>query len=123
MSSEERQYKELTLSDRKALFASPYVTCKEGKVEHGQKVRSALKFSVAPKTVSRVWEGICSVMENSLVEKMELEQLQLFEQRTLLLRQFPDRVFESRKKGRVGKKRVHDHNVLKERTMNVPLND
>jgi hypothetical protein len=76
MSNKERQYKELTLSDRKALFASRYVTCKDGKVEHGQKVRSALKFEVASKTVSRVWEDICSVMENHLVEKMELEQLQ-----------------------------------------------
>jgi hypothetical protein len=123
MSSKEKQYKELTLSDRKALFASLYVTCKDGKVEHGQKMRSALRFDVAPKTVSRVWEDICSVMEAHLVEHMELEHLQLFEQRTLPLRMFPDHVFQSRKKGRVGKKRVHDRNVLRERIMNVPLND
>jgi hypothetical protein len=32
-------------------------------------------------------------------------------------------VFENRKKGRVGKKKVHDRNVLKERVLNVPLND
>jgi hypothetical protein len=75
MSTKERQYKELTfLSDRKALFASLYVTCKDGKIEHGQKVRIALKFDVAPKTVSGIWEDIGSVMEAHLVEHMELEQ-------------------------------------------------
>jgi hypothetical protein len=123
MSVKERHYKELTLSDRKALFASLYVTCKDGKIEHGQKVRTALKFEVAPKTVSRVWEDICSVMESHLVEHMELERLHLFEERTLPLRHFPDHVFDNRKKGRVGRKKVHDRNVLKERTKNVPLNE
>jgi hypothetical protein len=32
-------------------------------------------------------------------------------------------VFENQKKERVGRKRVHDCNVLKERTLNVPLNE
>jgi hypothetical protein len=62
-------------------------------------------------------------MESHLVERIKLEQLQLFEQRTLPLRLFPNHVFQSRKKGSVGKKQVHDQIVLKERTLNVPLND
>ena len=123
MESKDKGYKELTLSDRRAIFSILYMTCKHGKVEHGKKVRVAEQFNVHPRTVNRVWAETCSVMEAHLINEMELERLSLFDQRMLPIINFPDFVFDSAKKGNVGRKKVYDREVLGERLLNVPLNE
>ena len=115
-------YTELTLNDRKTIFGILWSSCRNGK-QNGEKVKVAKSFQVAPITVTRVWDDVCSVMEAHLIKEMSLEGLHFFDERTLPLRIFPDHVFEPRKKGRVGRKIKYDRAALKERVLNVPLND
>jgi hypothetical protein len=114
--------KELSLNDRKAMFALLWVACKHGKIEHGKKVSVATQFQVAPKTVTRVWEHILSVMQAHLIKELMFEELQQFDNWMLPLRMFPDHVFEAGKKGKVGRKKV-DREVLAEKTLNVPTQE
>ena len=86
-------------------------------------MKVATQFNVAPRTISRVWEHTCSVMEAHLCETMETDDLTLFDTKMLPLIRFPDHVFETRKKGRVGKKKVHDRHILKEMTENIPTTE
>jgi hypothetical protein len=105
------------------MFGILWMSCKDGKIAHGQKVKVTGSFNVAPRTVSRLWDDVCSVMEAHLIKHMELEGLHLVDERTLPLIQFPNYVFESKKKGNVGRKKKLDRQVLKELAQNVPLND
>ena len=100
-----------------------WIGCKHGKCEHGQKVKLALEFSVAPRTVSRVWDTILSVMEAHLTNNLMFPELEQFDSRMLPIRQFPDHVFDSLKKGVVGRKKTHDREVLAELALNVPVTE
>jgi hypothetical protein len=115
--------KELSLNDRKAIFALLWVACKHGKIEHGKKMSVAKQFQVAPKTVTRVWEQILSVMQAHLIKELMFEELQQFDNCMLpLVGMFPDHVFEAGKKGKVGRKKA-DRRVLAEKTLNVPIQE
>jgi hypothetical protein len=98
-----------------------WVSCKDGQIEWGKKVSVARTFRVAPRTVSRVWGDVCSNMEAHLIKEMSLEGLHFFDKRTLPFIQFPDHVFQSKKKncGGHGKK---DRKALAQIALNIPLN-
>jgi hypothetical protein len=121
MSGKGRDYSELTTIDRKSLFGMLRVSCKDGQIEWGKKVSVARTFRVAPRTVSRVWGNVCSNMEGHLIKEMSLEGLHFFDERTLPFIQFPDHVFQSKKKnwGGHGNK---DREALAQIALNVPLN-
>ena len=80
MEDTNNNHNELASNDRKALFASLYTSCVNGKIIHGQKVRTATAFGVAPRTVTRVWDDVNKKMEAHLIEGMSVEQLHIFNQ-------------------------------------------
>jgi hypothetical protein len=112
--------RELTAEERRAMFSILWMSCKMGKLEHGKIVSVAGQFLVAPKTVSRVWKHILSVMGAHLTNEL-MFAVELFDSKMLPLRMFPDHVFESGKKGSVGRKKAHDRQVLGELAANVPV--
>jgi hypothetical protein len=123
MSNKEPKYRELTLNDRKAIFSVLWIGCKNGKCEHGQKSDLAKDFQVAPRTISRVWESVLSVMQAHLINELLFDKLELFDSRMLPLREFPDHVFETLKRGTVGRKKKHCRKALAEKTLNVPMTE
>jgi hypothetical protein len=123
MDDKHKNYFELTSDNRKAMFGILWVSCHNGEIPRGEKVKAARNFNVAPRTVSRVWDDVCSVMEAHLIKEMKLEGLHLFDERTLPLIQFPDHVFQSKKKGRCGGHGKKDRAELTKALLNVPLNE
>jgi hypothetical protein len=126
MNNKEPKYRELTLTDKKAIFSVFWMGCKHGKCEHdGQKSDLASDFQVTPQTISRVWESVLSSMRSHLSYNLMFPQSELFDKHMLLLREFPDHVFASLKKATVGTSRKKKQNraVLVERALNVPVKE
>jgi hypothetical protein len=78
--------RELTAEERRAMFSILWMSCKMGKLEHGKIVSVAGQFLVAPKTVSRVWKHILSVMGAHLTNELMFAELELFDSKMLPLK-------------------------------------
>ena len=127
--------KELSVLNKKTIFTLLYMGCQERDEKtplSNQFVRVSEAFSVQPRTIRRVWRQIDANMEAHLVEQAEsspefefeaMEQLHDFWNRKLPIVIIPDHLFDSNKKGVVGRKKQFDRKALVELTVNASPNE
>ena len=118
--------KEMTMSSRKAIFCMLYVRSRHGRLSDEQKVRVASAFDTSDTTVKRIFRTAISNMRAHLSSEETIENIErLHKLRThsLPLVEFPDEVFDTDKKGTVGRKRKYDREALVELTENTPRNE
>ena len=116
------------MSSRKSIFCMLYDRSKDGRVSDVQKVRVATAFDTSQTTVKRIF---CTAISNMMMEAHlqanetveNMEKLHKLSTHSLPLVEFPDDVFETKKKGTVGRKRKYDREALVELTMNTPHNE
>ena len=108
MVNKKKGYKELTPEHRRSIFCMLFGMCKDDKITRKQFVSVASSFQVGEATIRRVWRQSLENMEAHLLKQAEslntIKKLHLFWTRTLPLKLFLDHVYESKKKGLVGKK-------------------
>ena len=102
MSTNTKVKTELTLSDRKAVFAMLLMSCNDGELSRGSFVRVGQTFNASAQTISRVWSATLSNMEAHLEEQDNLDAYALLTENKLPLSMFPEKVFNSYKIGRIG---------------------
>ena len=120
MPKKDSKNKELTMVDRKAGFAMLLMMVDNGALPHGsyQKVAHFLGVS-SWLTVARLWRNTLARMEKYLEANWMIDEMLLLNDLNLTMACFPDEVFKPEKKGVVGRKKVHDRDVLKEQTKDV----
>ena len=117
--------KELTLADRKGIFASliPYIN--NGSIRHGSFVIVGDQLGVGARKVSAVWHSVLARMEETVDNHDEegAERFLRMMEGSLPLNEYPDHIFQSGKVGVVGRKRKYDRQALVEATKEIPLNE
>jgi len=108
--------KELSLNDRKAIFATLLTMVKDGVLVRGSFKETAKIVGTTGDTVSRVWKKSIQKIARHLNNHNLLTILQIMP----LIKDLPDHLFEAGKKGVCGQKQQYDREELIRKTLEIP---